>query len=58
MVTGLPARLYVDLEETRQPKTDSVSISISDLIYLTEQTVSLMGQTNNNILSSPSKYSL
>ena len=54
MAMVLLARLWVSLEESRQSNTESVSLSVSILIYITEQAVLLMGQTNPrlNILSS------
>ena len=50
----LLARLWVSLEESRQSNIESVSLSVSILIYITEQAVLLMGQTNSrlSILSS------
>ena len=49
MAMSALARLCVDLEEGRQSKTKSVSISVIDLIYLTEQAVLLIGQTYNAV---------
>ena len=49
MAMGPLVRLWVDLEKARRSETESVSVSVSDSIYLTGQAVLLMGQTNNTI---------
>ena len=49
MTIGPLSRLQVDLEDAWQSKTKCVSVSVSNLIQLTEKTVLLMGQTNNTI---------
>ena len=49
MAMGPLVRLWVDLEKARQSETESVSVSVSDSIYLTGQALLLMGQTNSTI---------
>ena len=43
MAMGPQVRWWVDLEKTRHSKTERVSVSVSDLIYLIELAVLLMG---------------
>ena len=46
MVMG---RLWLDLEEAKESKTETVSFSLNELLYLTHQVLCLIGQTNNTI---------
>ena len=57
MAMGPQVRFWVDLEKSKHSKIERVSVSFSDLIYLTEQAVLFMGQ-NSNTISNPRRLSI
>ena len=49
MAMGLLVRFWVGLAEARQSNIESVLVSVSVLIFITEQAILLMSQTNSTI---------
>ena len=58
MAMGVLVRFWVGLAEARQSNIESVLVSVRVLIFITEQAILLMGQTNNTISYHLSKWYL